>query len=98
DTSVCKGFRSRPYTNLNKFFQIHRIKKLQKLRKIMIKSINHQLRLSAIIMFLRNSYVVTMQPVSAMCDWQVWAYLQICSLHELLFFFLKLQPDGFFSH
>ncbi|KAG5374684.1 hypothetical protein IGI04_039280 [Brassica rapa subsp. trilocularis] len=43
-------------------------------------------------------YVVTMQPVSAMCDWQVWAYLQICSLHELLFFFLKLQPDGFFSH
>ncbi|CAN7123295.1 unnamed protein product [Brassica rapa subsp. narinosa] len=45
-----------------------------------------------------NSYVVTMQPVSAMCDWQVWAYLQICSLHELLFFFLKLQPDGFFSH
>ncbi|KAG5398692.1 hypothetical protein IGI04_020506 [Brassica rapa subsp. trilocularis] len=45
-----------------------------------------------------NSYVVTMQPVSAMCDWQVWAYLQICSLQELLFFFLKLQPDGFFSH
>ncbi|KAH0938500.1 hypothetical protein HID58_005961, partial [Brassica napus] len=41
-----------------------------------------------------NSYVVTMQPVSAMCDWQVWAYLQICSLHELLFFFLKLQPDA----
>ncbi|KAG5396492.1 hypothetical protein IGI04_018306 [Brassica rapa subsp. trilocularis] len=37
-------------------------------------------------------------PVSAMCDWQVWAYLQICSFHELLFFFLKLQPDGFFSH
>ncbi|KAG5410005.1 hypothetical protein IGI04_006324 [Brassica rapa subsp. trilocularis] len=127
---------------------------LQKLRKIMIKSINHQLRLSAIIMFLRSFsdfsfsifliefrvviprpkllpglhvqstygyskkwfflsvwshaqltlashcviYVVTMQPVSAMCDWQVWAYLQICSLHELLFFFLKLQPDGFFSH
>ncbi|CAN7000209.1 unnamed protein product [Brassica oleracea var. botrytis] len=45
-----------------------------------------------------NSSVVTMLPVSAMCDWQVWAYLQNCSLHELLFFFPKLQPDGFFSH
>ncbi|CAG7909472.1 unnamed protein product [Brassica rapa] len=45
-----------------------------------------------------NSSVVTMQPVSAMCDWQGWEYLQICSVHELLFFFLKLQPDGFFSH
>ncbi|KAG2282326.1 hypothetical protein Bca52824_053546 [Brassica carinata] len=91
----------------------------------MMKSINHQLRLSAITMFLStygysqkwfflsvwshaqltlashcviNSSVVTMLPVSAMCDWQVWAYLQNCSLHELLFFFPKLQPDGFFSH
>nr|VDD44656.1 unnamed protein product [Brassica oleracea] len=47
---------------------------------------------------VRNSSVLTMQPLSAMCDWQVWAYLQICSLHELFFFFPKLLPSGFFSH